>query len=229
MSNRNTRICYRILLAVAAGIAFVWFLFAATDAARVAAEKESRRQARYVYKLQEEWMASKIQSLTTGQSSGVFFYSTSNSDVWVSKLAGMAEIKWLTFWMTDLTDGGVNIIAKLPNIEKLTIHGGTTSDVGLGSLGQNKSLRTLHLVNLDLTDSGLTALSADSELENLTVYSSKLPTIRLSDLAVHHLRKLKHLRKLNVGGGWLSSSAVEELKSSLPDCEIVENYADDEW
>lgn len=225
----NTRNCGKILIASAAGIAFAWFFFAAVEAARRASENERRRQERYVYKLNQEWITGEIKRLESGQASGVYFYSTSNSDLLVSKLAGMSEIKRLTFETTDLTDNGVSIIAKLPNLEKLTVHGGNTSDIGLESLSQNQSLMTLHLVNVDLTDGGLPALFAIPKLDYLTIYCRKRSKNKLTNLAIHHLSKLKHLKKLNVGGGWLSSSAVDELKTSLPDCEIVENFADDEW
>ncbi len=32
-----------------------------------------------------------------------------------------------------------------------------------------------------------------------------------------------------MSGGWLSSSAIDQLKIALPSCEIVEDFADDEW
>ena len=62
-----------------------------------------------------------------------------------------------------------------------------------------------------------------------TLYSNRRLKTRLDSVAIHELMKLGQLRKLNVGGGWLTSSNIAELKAALPNCAVVDNYADDEW
>lgn len=204
-------------------------MFAAIAAARRAAEREQRRQEQYVQKLNGEWIQKEIERLASGQSDFVYFYSTGNTDALVKQLASMPEVHGLTFETTDLSDVGVTFIATLPNIEKLTIHGGTVGNSGLNTLRNLEKLKTLHMVNLELTDDGLATLLSMKNLETLTLYSNQRSKTKLTDAAIHHLRELKTVKKLNVGGGWLSFHALTELKSSLPDCTITQNYADDEW
>jgi len=219
----------RILIACAVGILFALYLFGAIQNYLRMVERGRREQERFVNKLTEEWIEGEKVSLASRQTSHVHFYSTANSDSWVNRLAGMPEIRSLTFESTDLTDHGVSIIAQLPNLEKLTVYGGSTSNAGLESLSQNQSLRTLHLVNVDISDSGLAFLQSMHNLENLTIYRGKRFKSKLTDFAVHVLATLKQLKKLNVGGGWLSKPAIFELKTLLPDCQIAEDFADDEW
>jgi hypothetical protein len=218
------------LLVAGCGVfAFLWFMFAAVAAARRAAEREQRRQEQYVQKLNEDWIRKEIERLTSGQSDFVFFYSTGNTDALVKQLASMPEVHGLTFETTDLSDLGVTFIATLPNIEKLTIHGGTVGNSGLSTLRNLENLKTLHMVNLELTDDGLVTLLSMKNLEALTIYAHQSSKPKLTDLAIKHLKELKTLKKLNIGGGWLSVNSVNELKRSLPDCIVTQNYADDEW
>lgn len=67
----------------------------------------------------------------------------------------MPQVHGLTFETTDLSDVGVTFIATLPNIEKLTIHGGTVGNSGLSTMRNLQRLKTLHMVNLELTDDGI--------------------------------------------------------------------------
>lgn len=183
-------------------IAFLWLMFAAFAAARRASELEQRRQEQYVQKLNGEWIQKEIEKLTSGQSDFVYFYSTGNTDTLVKQLASMPEVHGLTFETTDLSDVGVTFIATLPNIEKLTIHGGNVGNSGLHTLRNLEKLKTLHLVNLDLTDDGLVTLLSMKNVETLTIYSNQRSKMQLTDSATKHLRELKTLKKLNVGGGW---------------------------
>jgi hypothetical protein len=224
LHSRNRRV-----LVLSAAAIFVVYVFGAGQAARLVSQNGKRSQQQYTDKLSDEWIKSQIEALASGQTSHVFFYGTSKSDSLVSRLAGMSEVKRLTFENTDLTNSGLNDVAMLPNLEKLTILGGATGDAGLESLSHNRSLRTLHLVHLELTDDGLAALQSLSELEYLTIYRDHRSNNKLTNLAVQHLRGLRNLKRLNIGGGWLSTTAVDELKSYLPNCEVIDKYADDEW
>ncbi len=214
------------MIASAAGIALFCFFYAAFQAAQRASERASIRQELYVNQLTEKWIQGEIESLTSGQRSWIYFYSTRNTDVLVKRLAGMPEVRTLTFETTDLTDTGVESIASLPNLEKLTILGGAVGDNGLKRLTQVDSLKTLHLINLDLTDDGLAALPSLTNLEALTVYYYNSSNTKLTDAAIRHLMELRQLKKLNVGRGWLSLKARQDLKTLLKDCIIVEN---EEW
>jgi hypothetical protein len=229
MTKIHNRPETRILLAATVGVLIVWLLFTAVRAARQASENLERHNAEYVYKLERKWIDGEIARLSSGQSSHVHFYATSNSDMLVHRLAGMEEIRSLTFWETDLSDNGLSIIASLPSLEKLTINGGSVGDSGLAFLSQNQILRKLHLVNLNLSNDGLVVLQSIPNLDYVTVYGRHHSQSKLTDAAGPLLSNLKQIKKMNVGGGWISRSAIATLKISLPDCEIVEDFADDEW
>ncbi len=217
------------LIAGCGVIALLSFLFEAIVAARRVAGGEQHQQEQYVQKLHREWIQREIEKLTAGQSDFVYFYSTGNTDALVKQLASMPEVHGLAFESTDLSDVGATFIATLPNIEKLTIHGGTVGNGGLNKLRSLEKLKTLHMVNLKLTDDSLRALLSMKNLEALTIYCNQHSKTKLTDSAIKSLRQLKTLKKLNVGGGWPSLSSVSELKSSLPGCIITQHYADDEW
>ena len=226
MKSSSSKISVYALIASATGVALFCFFNAAFQATRRASERASIRQELYVNQLTEEWIQGEIKSLTSGQRSWTYFYSTRNTDVLVKRLAGMPEVQSLSFETTDLTDTGVESIASLPNLEKLTVLDGAVGDNGLKRLSQVDSLKTLHLINLDLTDDGLAALQSLTNLETLTVYCYNSSKTKLTDAAIRHLMELRQLKKLNVGRGWLSLKARSELRTVLKDCIIVE---DEEW
>jgi hypothetical protein len=229
MTNVHSRPKTRILIATTVGVLIVSFLFAAVRAARQASENLVRHNEEYVYELERKWIDGVITRLSSGQTSHVHFYATSNSDLLVNRLAGMAEVRSLTFWETDLSDNGLSIIASLPRLEKLTINGGSVSDSGLEFLRQNQILRKLHLVNVNLNNDGLVVLQSIPNLDYVTVYCGRHAHCKLTDAAAPLLSNLTRLKKMNVGGGWLSRSAIATFKISLPNCEIAEDFADDEW
>lgn len=229
MTNVHSRPKTRILIAATVGVLIVSYLFAAVRAARQASENLVRHNEEYVYELERKWIDGEITRLSSGQTSHVHFYATSNSDLLVNRLAGMAEVRSLTFWEADLSDNGLSIIASLPHLEKLTINGGSVSDSGLEFLRQNQILRKLHFVNLSLSNDGLNVLQSIPNLDYVTVYCGRHSLCKLTDAAGPLLSNLKRVTKMNVGGGWISRSAIATLKTSLPNCEIVEDFADDEW
>lgn len=229
MTSAHSRDKTRILLAATGGVLIVAYLFVAVQTARRASEDSQRHHEEYVYELERKWMDGEVKRLSSGQTSHVHFYATSNSDALVNQLAGMAEVRSLTFWETDLSDKGLRIIASLPRLEKLTVNGGSVGDAGLESLSQNQSLRKLHFVNLNLSNEGLAVLQSIPNLDYLTVYGGPRSPSKLTDAAGPLLSHLKQLKKMNVGGGWLSNSAIDKLRMALPNCEIVEEFADDEW
>jgi hypothetical protein len=229
MINVHRRPKTRILLAATGGFIIVSILFAAVRAARLASKNLERHNAEYVHELELKWIDAEITRLSSGQTSQVHFYATSNTDLFVNRLAGMAEVRSLTFWGTDLSDNGLSIIASLPRLEKLTINGGRATDSGLEFLSQNQILKKLHLVNLNLSNEGLVVLQSIPNLDYVTIYGGHDSRCKLTDAAGPLLSNLVRVKKMNVGGGWISKSVITALKISLPNCEIVEDFADDEW
>ncbi|MEM9660521.1 MAG: hypothetical protein AAF961_19320, partial [Planctomycetota bacterium] len=66
-----------------------------------------------------------------------------------------------------------------------------------------------------VTDEALPLLAGFAHLRVLDLHGQDV-----TDQGVIHLRRLRHLRRLNISGTQLSRAAVEELRSSLPECEV---------
>jgi hypothetical protein len=178
---------------------------------------------RRVWLRQEQWLADQKHALTSGETSNVHFYSTSDTDWLVSELAGMPEIKNLAFELTDLTDEGCTTLAEMPNLTSLTLYGGRTpvGDAGLATLSRSQSIETLQLVNTSVTNDGLATLKSFSRLREVTIFWEPFRGRLLTDNAVKNLSMLQNLGKLNISGGWMSEEAFAKLKESLPDCYVT--------
>ena len=168
---------------------------------------------------QNRFFAEQKSLLTSGGQNGVYFYSTFNTDELVAQFAGMPEIEYLVFELTDISNAGFQHVADLPNLKKLVLYGGRTHH-GLELLRGHQSLEKLELINIDVTDRGLAVLKTLPRLVELYVYRNSSRQKFLSDAAKEQLRELSGLRKLTISGGWMSESAVDELKTDLPNCEI---------
>ena len=89
-------------------VLLAFYVVRGVEGVRRAAVEDSRRvEQRYV----EQWLAEQKKGLASGERSDVHFYSTSNTDMLIRRFAGMPEIQKLTFQLTDLTDGGVKVVA----------------------------------------------------------------------------------------------------------------------
>ena len=183
------------------------------------ADENSRRQKRL---RQEQWLAEQKHALASGKSSNVHFYSTSDTDWLVAELAGMPEIKSLSFDLTDLTDEGCTTLAEMPHLTSLTLYGGgREGDAGLATLSRSRSIQTLQLVNLRLTDDGLNALQFFPRLQDVTIFWEPFRGRQLSDNAVKNLSLLQDLGKINISGGWMSEEAFAKLRGALPNCYVT--------
>lgn len=200
--------------------AFAVILVAGVRHALRNADESSRRQERL---RQDQWLAEQRLALTSGETSNVYFYSTSDTDRLVGGLAGMPEITRLTFDLTDLTDEGCKTIADLPHLTSLTLYGGRprVGDAGLATLSRSRSLETLYIVNIDVTDNGLAALRSFTTLHDVTIFWEPFRGKQLTDGAVKNLCTLQNLGKLNISGGWMSDKAFATLKKSLPTCYVT--------
>ena len=175
-----------------------------------------------------EWLAEQKAGLRSGKQSEVYFYDSRGTDALLQEFADNSAIESLTFELTDLSDAGVTTIAKLPNIKRLTLYGGMprVGDLGLGYLRGQPSLTTLKLINVDVTDVGLEVLRTLPRVRHLTLYREGFREKLLTNKAVDVLRTLTGLRTLNVAGGWMSQSEINNLRASLPECKILN---DENW
>jgi hypothetical protein len=170
--------------------------------------------------------------------------------LWLQRLAGDRNLQWLRR-VTGVTLVGqafgdeelkrrVEEIKTLSSLESLWIYGSGVSDAGLECLAKLPQLRTLSLSSPLVTDAGLKHLRELKQLESLT-----LQHIGVDDAGLVHLRGLANLRNLDLTGtnvegpglvhlkilknlefvGLVNTPVkmehVEQLRKSLPNCEVV--------
>ena len=213
-----------VIVVIAVGGVTLWMI-KALEAHRRVMERETQRQNEQLAVKQKLWIAEQTRALRTGQQTSLYFYCTSNTDEMIAEFARMGEIKSLTFELTDLSDDGVRSIVQMPNLAELTLYGGCprVGDTGLKALAGKQTITTLKLINIDVTNEGLRVLASFPALADLTLYSDRFRQTRWTDAAAQELPLLRKLTTLNIGGRWLSDSALEKLRSDMPDCEIVMN------
>ena len=68
------------------------------------------------------------------------------------------DLLWLDLSRTGITDEGLTVLAKMPNLEHLDLRGTAVSDEGVQALAPLKHLQTLVLYGTGVTDAGLPAL-----------------------------------------------------------------------
>lgn len=153
----------------------------------------------------------------------IFFYCTSGTDVFVSRIAGSSAIESLETELADLSDTGMKHVASLPNLKKLVLYGGRPSvgNAGLAELEGHKKLEALSLINTSVSDQGLSVLATLPELKTLVLFWEDFRGQRLTNASIEHLRHLAQLEALELSGGWASEGMIERLRSHLPNCEIT--------
>lgn len=170
----------------------------------------------------KKWLFQQKEALRSGERTRVDFLSTSGTDSLLREFAGMPEITSLIFYKTDLSDQGVEMIGKLPNIKLITMMNNPhVGDKGLAILSRIETIEQLEFVNIDVTDSGLHVLHTMPRLKSLELHREcSLPPL-LTDAAVSDLQGLAAIERLIVTGGWLSDSAAAELRRLQPEWEVV--------
>jgi mono/diheme cytochrome c family protein/uncharacterized membrane protein len=79
------------------------------------------------------------------------------------------DLFWLDLSRTGITDAGLKVLAKMPNLERLDLRGTAVGDDGVRALAGLKNLETLSLYGTGVTDAGLKALQGLPSLRRLYV------------------------------------------------------------
>jgi hypothetical protein len=97
------------------------------------------------------------------------------------------QILWLDVSGTQITDAGLAVVARFPNLTRL------------------------HLHRTEITDAGITHLARASHLEYLNLYGTKITDAGLTPLA-----GLANLRALYIWQTGVTPQGIDRLKASLP-------------
>jgi hypothetical protein len=90
------------------------------------------------------------------------------------------------------------------------------TDKSLKTIGQLVSLAELTLDYTDISDAGLESLTGLTNLARLSLDSTNV-----SDAAAKSLTAFKRLEKLNLYHTTFTEQGHEQIRTALPDCEII--------
>lgn len=139
------------------------------------------------------------------------------SDALLLELAKLPNLKKLSVRSVFVTDAGIKAFHHYPNLHSLTLFAGSaiTAD-GVQSLSE-VSLSSLELTYTDVTNEKLRALRKFSGLKSLTLMNA----VAVNDEAVPYLSELSELKELNLAEASLTKAGLQQLKQSLPKCNVV--------
>jgi len=144
-------------------------------------------------------------------------------DVAMEHLAKCKGLNGLGISHTRITSDGLKHLVGLNQLEWLVA---TPTDDGLKVIGQLDSLRHLDLFQATkISGEGIKYLVGLNNLEELD-----LRTRSVTDASIPHVVQLQSLKHLRVDGDGMQISVegVARLKQSLPECEIISNFTDEE-
>ena len=138
------------LVVVLGGIGLLFVSIVVLNRGCESAAEQARIESR------DRWVNGAISRLEAGQTT-LALYSCNNTDFMLQKIAGMEQIESVLFQQTiDLTDGGLQFLQTLPNLEKLEFDGeGSLTNDSLKIISDCKQLRFLSLKATSVTDAGL--------------------------------------------------------------------------
>ena len=115
-----------------------------------------------------------------------------------------------------VTDGDLDRLEGLPNLDTLSLGGAKIDGSGLVHLRESRKLTWLSLECTQVDDAGLANLADFSELTYLNLLSTPV-----TDASVDVLLKLPHLEMIVVSGTKMTEVGVARLRKGLPSCRVV--------
>lgn len=114
-------------------------------------------------------------------------------------------------------DAELKHLGAVPGLRELHLAATRVTDQGLEALGSLENLERLFLAKCDITDAGLKSISRFSRLHTLNLVGT-----RITSDGLQHLAALRELRSLLITDLKLSPSAVDQLKSHLPQLTVTD-------
>ena len=127
-------------------------------------------------------------------------------------LSKLNNLRCLSLALTNVTDGDLKAIDRLPRLMSLDLPETKVTDAGMVHLEGLKRLEGLDLARTNITDAGIAHLVGLQRLENLNLTETSV-----SDDCVRSLRALPHLAKLHPYGTKITREGLWELRSAVGD------------
>ena len=125
------------------------------------------------------------------------------------------EVTTLWLYHSNITDEGLEPVARLKNLTKVSLGESWIADNGLRHLAKLEQVQVLRLDDSAVSDDGLKHLANFKNLEVLSLYNTDV-----TDAGLPHLYHLTKLRELDVRRTDVSQEALEKLREALPSLEI---------
>ena len=132
----------------------------------------------------------------------------------LAALAGVKSLRILRLSDTRITDAGLGILEKLPDLEVLVLNNQVTNS-GLRRIRGLKRLKALDLQRARITDSGLGVLKSLPGLVRLDVSDT-----RITDAGAKRIAALASLRQLDISGTEITDKGIAWL-AGLPKLEVL--------
>ena len=151
------------------------------------------------------------------------FMENGIGDAGLAHVGKITTLTHLTFGDHEITDAGLKHLTHLKKLTYLNLcfpdkkHGGNISDKGMDELAKITSLETLDLRATQITDVGLAKLKSLPNLKELLLNGTAI-----TDQGLVHLQEIKSLRRVNVFNcKAVTPRGMAELKKALPGCEVM--------
>lgn len=128
------------------------------------------------------------------------------SDAGLSHVAKLDQLQELSLAVTRVSDAGIQQLAELHHLERLDLSRTGITDQALKHVAKLKRLKSLQLNFVCISDEGLKQIAKLPSLEEL-----ELRVSNISADGIRHLRELHSLRKLDLSRNRMNEKTVEAL------------------
>lgn len=133
----------------------------------------------------------------------------------LARLGNLTKLKGIDLSGTEVTDDGLKILARMPNLIWVYLDGTKVTGPGIAHLNSHQSLRMVELNGCELNQTGYENLI---QLPNLG--SLGLRNTRTTNADLHLLQENTNLGILRLKDTDVSNDAVHQFQSTHPDCKI---------
>ncbi len=152
------------------------------------------------------------------------FGSKSFGDADCAKLATLADLQVLDLGKCQITDAGLDHVAKLASLESLTLEGVVAiTDAGIAKLPGLTKLTNLNVGGTSVTDQAMESIGKLPAIQKLSL----APAPGVTDAGMRHLDGLKQLDEIWLVGTGVTTEGLKTLKAAHPNI-IVHGVEDEE-